>query len=251
MSAPLTANSAKAAQRIGGNLQRFPIAYRAAALGIRAVGLMRRKRQIAAYLEANQRRYLRIGSGSHTDPGWLSVDVLPVSPSVVFMDATKPFPLPAQSFDAVQFEHVIQIFSYQSGLAALSECRRVLRSGGILRVSTPSFDLVRRLLDSSDDDPALAAYAEWSNRKFGTPAEQRDVSNAAFTANRLVRSWGNSSMYDEPTLRRALETAGFSEIVSVMPGESQYPELQGADRHHEEIGKEPNDLETLALEATA
>jgi predicted SAM-dependent methyltransferase len=239
------------AQRIGGSLQRVPVAYSAATLGVKAVGLMRRNRQIAGYLNANQRRYLRIGSGSHIDPGWLSVDLLPVSLSVVFMDATKPFPLPSESFDAVQCEHVIEHVAYEAGLAMLSECHRVLHKGGVLRIATPNLDLLRRLLDGDDDDPALAAYVERSNRRFGTPAEQRDVGNAAFTANRLVRNWGHTFIYDEPTLRKALGAAGFFEIVNVTPGESSHSELRGIDRHEEEIGKEPNELETLALEATA
>ena len=245
----LTANT-NTAQRIGGSLQRFPVAYSAATLGVKAVGLMRRNRQIAGYLNANQRRYLRIGSGSHIDPGWLSVDLLPVSLSVVFMDATKPFPLPSESFDAVQCEHMIEHVAHEDGLAMLRECHRVLRKGGVLRIATPNLDLLRRLLDG-EDDPALAAYVESSNRRFGTPIEQRDVGNAAFTANRLVRDWGHTFIYDEPTLRKALGEAGFSEIVNVTPGESSHSELRVIDRHEEEVGKESNELETLALEATA
>lgn len=247
---PLTTNT-NIVWRIGGSLQRFPVVYRAATLGVEAVGLIRRQKQIAAYLNANQRRYLRVGAGSHTEPGWLSVDLLPVSLSIVFMDATKPFPLPSESFDAVQCEHVIEHVTYDAGLAMLRECHRVLRNGGIMRIATPNLDLFRRLLDGDDDDPALAAYVEWSNRTFGTPVEQRDVGNAAFTANRFVRHWGHTFIYNEPTLRKALREAGFVEIMNVTPGESSHSALRGIDRHEEVIGKEPNELETLALEARA
>ena len=78
-------------------IQRVPPAYWAAATVLRLIGLRRRPRQIERYLAANERRRLRLGSGRHTDPGWLSADLLPVSLRVVFMDVTKPFPLPSQS----------------------------------------------------------------------------------------------------------------------------------------------------------
>jgi SAM-dependent methyltransferase len=238
-------------QRIGGRLQRYPAAYQAATLGLQALGLARRRRQIRAYLDTHERRYLRVGSGSHTDPGWLSVDLVPVSLGVVFMDVTKPFPLPPASFDAVQCEHVIEHIPYAAGQVMLTEIRRVLRPGATLRIATPNLDLVARLIRGTEDDPALAAYVEQSNRRFGGDAELSEPANPAFTANRLVRNWGHTFLYNEATLRGALLATGFSEIVTVAPGESSHPELRGVDRHDQEIGKESNELETLALEATA
>ncbi len=238
-------------QRIGGRLQRYPAAYQAATLGLQAVGLARRRRQISAYLGAHERRYLRVGSGSHTDPGWLSVDLVPVSLGVVFMDVTKPFPLPSGSFDAVQCEHVIEHIPYAAGQVMLSEIHRVLRPGATLRIATPNLDLVARLIRGAQDDPALAAYVDQSNRRFGSPDELAEVANPAFTANRLVRNWGHTFLYNEATLRRALLATGFSDIVAVAPGQSSHPELEGVDRHEQEIGRENNELETLALEATA
>ena len=219
--------------------------------GIQAFALTRRNRQIATYLGSNQQRYLRLGSSSYTDPGWLSVDLIPLPPSVVYMDATKRFPLPSQSFDAIQCEHVIEHLAYAHGTGMLAECHRVLRPGGILRIATPDLDLVRRLLDPDDADPVLTAYVNWSNQTLGTPAERDQVDNVAFTVNRLVRDWGHVFIYDEQTLRGAMAAAGFSEIVKVAPGDSAHAALRGIDRHQDEIGEASNKLETLALEATA
>ncbi len=227
------------------------MAHQAATLGLQALGLARRRRQILAYIDTHEHRYLRVGSGSHTDPDWLSVDLVPVNLSVVFMDVTKRFPLPSECFSAVQCEHVIEHISYASGGAMLREIHRVLRPGGILRIATPNLDLVGRMIGSTNDDPVLAAYVERSNRRFGSTDEMTELTNPAFTANRLVREWGHTFLYNEPTLRSALTQAGFSAIVTVAPGESSHSELRGIDRHEQEIGKENNELETLALEATA
>ena len=238
-------------QRIGGRLQRYPVAHRGATLGIQGVGRMRRRRQIDAYLQAHERRYLRVGSGSHTDPGWLSVDLVPVSRSIVFMDVTKRFPLPTASFDAMQCEHVIEHLSYAGGQVMLGEIRRVLRPGGILRIATPNLDLVSRLIRGTDGDHELATYVQRLNAADDSPAEGTQITNPAFTANRLVRDWGHTFLYNEQTLRDSLGKAGFSELVTVRPGDSAHEELRAIDRHGREIGAVNNQLETLALEATA
>lgn len=239
------------AQRVGGALQHVPPAYWAASTALQLIGRRRRPRQIERYLEAHERRRLRLGSGRHTDPGWLSADLVPVSRGVVFIDATRPFPLPSASFDLVHCEHVIEHLRYEGGLAMLAECHRVLRPGGILRIATPNLALVARLIAADGADPALAGYVRWTNETFGTAAERRDAGNPAFAANRLVRSWGHTFIYDAATLRAALAGAGFRDIVAVTPGSSAHAELCGVDRHHEEIGAPANDLETLAFEATA
>jgi predicted SAM-dependent methyltransferase len=236
-------------QRVGGWLQGYPPLYGAVARGVQGVGLLRRKRQIESYLGSHTQRFLRLGSGSHVDSGWLSADLLPVTPAVVYINATKEFPLPADSFDAVQCEHMIEHISYESGLVMLREIRRVLRPNGVLRIATPNVDLVRRLLDGPSDDPALARYVEWSNRSFGNSEE--DVENPVFTVNRMVRNWGHTFLYDEATLRHALELAGFRDIVRVTPHQSEHAFFQGMDRHQTEVGDEQNLLETLALEGTA
>lgn len=243
-------------EQVDGSLRkRAPGAHRVATMGIQAVGVIRRKAQITAYLDANEPRLLRLGSSRQVDPGWLSADIrgLLVGRDIVFMDATKQFPLPSRSFDAVQCEHVIEHVTYKAGLAMLRECRRVLRDDGVMRILTPNLQFVRRLIDGADD-PALVEYVEWSNRRVSEPVaavEPKDLRNACFAANRLLRNDGHMFIYDEATLRGALETAGFSEIVSVAPGESTHPQLQGADRHGDEVGRGFNELETLAVEASA
>ena len=58
-----------------------------------------RQRQISSYMASNDVRKLHIGAGPNLIPGWLNTDLDPAYRSMVFMDATKPFPFPARSFD--------------------------------------------------------------------------------------------------------------------------------------------------------
>ncbi len=201
-----------------------------------------RRRRIAAYLTGAGPKYLKIGAWNHTDPGWLATDINPKFPGVVYLDATKPWPVPARSFDAVDCEHVIEHVTYESGLNLLRECRRALKQGGVLRVSTPRMELIPELLSGAE-----SRYAEWSNCTFG---EGGEGANPCFTINRMVREWGHTFIYDEATLTEAMHIAGFDDVVKCRPGESAHAALIGIDRHAEEVGEENNRSESLILEAS-
>jgi hypothetical protein len=57
--------------------------------------------------------------------------------------------------------------------------------------------------------------------------------------------------YDQQTLRRILEDAGFVDIVRWEPGESGDPALRGVESHGRALGDEDvNRFETLVLEGT-
>jgi predicted SAM-dependent methyltransferase len=168
---------------------------------------------------------------------------------MMYLDATKRWPLPSASFQYVVCEHMITQVTYDAGLAVMREARRVLLPRGVLRISTEDLDVVRRLPDS--DDPEARRYIEWSNRTFGTPSQQIDASNPAHVLNRLMRSWGNTYLYDEATMRSALDRAGFVEVVRCKPDESLHPELARVDRHATLIGEVANQVESMIFEATA
>lgn len=244
---------ARSAKRL---LRSVPLVVDVADRGRTAVRRARSPKQIEAYLGSHQKRKLRLGAGFHALPGWLSVDIARGLQNVVYMDLTKPFPLPSDSFDFAQCEHMIEHIPYGSGLSMLGETHRVLRKGGVLRIATPDLDVVRRLLTDGETDPLLRAYVDWSDRIGRAWADEDAVEpigtgNPAYAVNRYMRWFGHMFIYDERTLREALESAGFHDVVVVAPGESAHPDLRGIDRHHEEIGEQPNLIETLVMEATA
>lgn len=215
------------------------------------VARARQQADIRSYLgQSGAPRLLRIGSGPHVDEGWLCTDFNVTTRGITFLDARRAFPLPGGSFDAVACEHMIEHVGFEQGRALLAECRRVLRRGGVLRISTPDLDTVRRLPDRPED-PVVSRYLVWSNDTFGTPSERADASNPAFVVNRLMREWGHTFLYDEPTLRRALADAGFPSVTRAIPGRSEIPYLVGVDRHMDEIGEAFDALETMVFEAVA
>jgi predicted SAM-dependent methyltransferase len=181
--------------------------------------------------------------------GWLCTDVRPVKASPVYLDATKPWPMPSRSFGYVGCEHMIEHVPYDAGLRVLSEAHRVLLPDGVLRVSTPNLDVIRLLPDLNDPD--VQEYVRWSNQVFGSPMERAEPDSPIHALNRAMRAWGHQYLYDQATLRKALTAAGFRNVVCCEPGQSQHPKLVGVDRHATEIGEVPNRVESLILEATA
>jgi predicted SAM-dependent methyltransferase len=238
-------------QRIGGMLQHLPPAHRAAVLILQGQGLMRRSRQVADYMRdvPSDQRGLFVGSGAITLDGWLCSDLVPVRPSIMYLDATKHWPIPSASFRYIVSEHMLEQVPYDDGLQVLAEAHRILVSGGVLRISITDLDVVRRLPDS--DDPEVREYIQWNNRAYGSAAERVDATNPAHAVNRLMRFFGHTYLWDQTTLRTALAGVGFHGITRCDPGRSQHAKLVGADRHAVLIGEAANRLESLIFEATA
>lgn len=172
---------------------------------------------------------LHLGSGSVALPGWLNVDNQAYPGVDRVLDVTQGLP-----FGGVRFifaEHFMEHLRYEDARVLLAECRRALRRGGVLRLSTPNLDWVwashyRRVLS-----PELEALA-------------------CFGMNRAFRGWGHQFLWNEATLTAALQDAGFSRIVRRAYGESEHEELRGIE-HHEQNADWEGHSHILIVEASA
>ena len=164
---------------------------------------------------------LQIGSGSANKNGWLNSDVKRHTPETFVLDATQHFPLPDDFFDYVYAEHIIEHIEYHEGCFMLRECRRVLKSGGVVRIVTPSISFLLGLF-STDRSAVQDSYLNWSVKNYVHPSLPP---LPAFTFNLFVRAWGHRFIYDRDALRRAFSEAGFSDITECKLGESEHPFL--------------------------
>ena len=205
-----------------------------------------RDTRIAAYLRDHDVRKLQLGTGSNPLDGWLNTDVADFRRrnEVVYLDARRAFPLPDGSFDVVFSEHVIEHLTYSEGRRCLAECRRVLRPGGRIRIATPSLDRLLRLYreDLSDLE---RRYLRWSVDTFVRDA---DAYLPGFVVNNMFWNFAHRFVYDERTLRHALEAVGFVDVEPWPVGESGDPRLVGLERHMRSVA-EFNAFETMVLEA--
>jgi predicted SAM-dependent methyltransferase len=167
-------------------------------------------RQIArSYLHQWQVRKLHVGCGRNLLSGWLNADAMPLSRKTLLMDATRPFCFEDDTFDYIFCEHMIEHISYQHGLNMLAECRRVLKTSGKIRISTPDLAFVIGLYQG-DKSPLEWEYIRWANRTFVHGVAE---DNRGFVINNLMRNWGHTFLYDENTLTGAMESVGFTNVV--------------------------------------
>jgi predicted SAM-dependent methyltransferase len=204
------------------------------------------RRGVIQYCSRNPVSRLHLGAGDSTLPGWLGTDIAPGSPGILCMDARKPFPVPDQSFNYVFCEHMIEHISWHEGAFMLRECYRIIRPGGTIRIATPDLAVLLGLY-CNDVSPAGDNYIKWITDNF---IKNGNLYRPAFVINNAFHNWGHIFLYDGDLLERALQSAGFVDIVPCRPNESEDETLRGIELHGKRIGNEKiNEFETMVFEA--
>lgn len=152
-------------------------------------------------------------------------------------DHTRPFPLGDECFDWVYAEHFIEHLSWEGAVAWLVEVRRLLKTGGVLRLTTP--DLERYVRGYLDRGGGFFAEHRRRLRDMGLEVPNR----RAWMVNQIFYGWGHQWIYDLDELRAVLQSAGFDPalVVPCAFQRGRLPELCQLDR------PERND-ETLYVE---
>jgi len=110
--------------------------------------------------------YLNLGCGATFDPRWVNCDFAPSSPGIRRFDASAPLEYQTESVDVVYSSHMLEHLAPEKARSFLSECRRVLRPGGILRLAVPDLEGIARgylrELDGVDAGiPGAAVRRSW------------------------------------------------------------------------------------------
>jgi predicted SAM-dependent methyltransferase len=224
-------------------------AVRTARVGVddikKLYGFMIRSRKIERYFGDSAIRKVQLGTSHSLIAGWLNTDLLPSSPEVVYLDATRRFPFKDSTIDYVFSEHVIEHVEYQSALAMLRECYRVLKPGGKIRMSTPDLRVLVGLL-SSEKTASQNFYIDFAMRKF---LPDITFCKEVFVINNAFRAWGHQFLYDRQTIETTMRTIGFENIRFYRPGESPDENLRGLESHGRVMEcEEFNQFEAFAIE---
>lgn len=202
-----------------------------------------REEALAKYLQAHASARLQIGTGTNPLSGWYNTDLIP-GDGIFYVDAREPLPFPSRRFEYVFSEHLLEHINWDDGGRFLSECYRVLKPGGKLRIATPNLRFLVELCTANKSE-LQEKYTRWSIDRF-VPDRQRYLDG--FVLNNFFYSWGHRFIYDPATLTHAFEKAGFQEIVECRVGESADENLRGLEAHGRHIPPEYNELETLIIE---
>jgi len=179
-----------------------------------ARAMRRRMRQLASrpFTPRDVKR-LHVGSGPLIRAGWTNIDMDRFPGVDYVMDVRGG--LPFRNVRHIYAEHFLEHLTFDDGLRFLRECRRVLSSDGVLRLSTPNL-----------------AWVWQTHYRDGASVEQ------CFDINKAFRAWGHQFLYDFPTLAAALREAGFAAVTACRYGESADPELRGLERHERSFDTE-------------
>lgn len=111
-------------------------------------------------------RFLNLGCGTRYHSGWTNVDFVSTGPGVIAHNLLKGIPFQSNEFDLVYHSHVLEHFSRNDGKAFITECHRVLKKDGIIRIAVPDLEgIARQYIDILDrslkgDDSAIMNY-DW------------------------------------------------------------------------------------------
>ena len=210
----------------------------------RAVSYVTSPHIISTYMRTHSVRALQIGAGTNNLPGWLNTDIEPVS-GQAYLDATKPFPLPDQSFKYIFSEQVIEHLTYEDGLFMLKECYRVLTPGGKIRLATPNLLKFVELFQGAKTE----AMQQYMQRKLHWHGWPTNASPECYILNLQLRSWGHEFVYDPRTLTDSLERAGFRMVTQFPHGASDDPQLRIEFRHEDPGISAVSDYEAMVFQA--
>lgn len=169
---------------------------------------------------------LHIGCGPIHIGGWINFDIQHFQAVDVICDAQVGLPISSAQF--IFAEHFIEHLSFDGAMRFLKDCRSVLISNGVLRLSTPNLDWVWATSYSSRWRPTSASTAEIN------PTEWRhDASSTVdcVSLNLAFRGWGHEFLFNKSTLEYALLTAGFSNLEWCRYRESCHEELSELEKH--------------------
>ena len=174
--------------------------------------LAARRQQLSRQRHIPDGDRLHLGCGTNLLEGWINADWIEESSAppgtaeksdrIFIMDATKAFPFQNDQMQYIFCEDFIEHFDQQQGVHIIAECSRILRPGGIWRISTPSFDANLEVQCLSKGAAGIW-HGGWE--------------------------WGHKLLYSKTYLLPILKRAGFDPVDEVPSRSSSNPILCNID----------------------
>lgn len=96
--------------------------------------------------------YIHLGCGPINAEGFINIDVLPYSHVHYIRQVDDLSIFPDEYADLIYASHVLEHLSYHDVPRVLREWYRVLKKGGILRISVPDFDKIIKIYFAEQED---------------------------------------------------------------------------------------------------
>jgi SAM-dependent methyltransferase len=153
------------------------------------------------------------GCGEYPEPGWTNSDIKETPGIDISCDIRDGLPLERDTFDYIVSHHALPEIPMTEIVGVLEELRRVLKPGGVLRISLP------------DLDKGIQAYLANDREYFLVPDKDASTIGGKLVTQLLWYGWSRSLFthdYAEELLRKAgfrtVEQCSFRETKSEFPG---------------------------------
>lgn len=100
----------------------------------------------------NGKVYIHLGCGPINAQGFINIDLKPYSHIHYIQDVETLSMFPDESADLIYASHVLEHISHSKLSEVLKEWHRVLKRGGILRLSVPDFEKIINIYLSEEKD---------------------------------------------------------------------------------------------------
>lgn len=170
---------------------------------------------------------VNFGCGSNRLEGWNNFDM--------DVDIRKPLPMSSNSVHFILAEHVLEHTTHRQAWGFLCECKRILKSGGVVRIGVPD---ITHIWDCCNEEYRRAVQA--GGHGDGTTAS---------CVRAAVFDHGHESVWNEELLITVMSAVGFW-CRRRTYGISAHPELQNVEGHHKVVGISNAALETAVVEGT-
>lgn len=153
-------------------------------------------------------------------------------PDIDLLDIRKKFPLESNSVDYIYCSQVLEHFERYETLGILRESLRVLKPGGLIRISVPDIskmmDIYREMSKSSPESAANEINRIW----WGYEKDGPKPSLFSKISKLFIRD--HQWHYDKISMKRILLEVGFSKIKFQSFQKGNFPELNKLemDIHH-------------------
>lgn len=173
--------------------------------------------------------YCNLGCGQAVRYGYCNADFFDMHAKITSrknkkldweIDLRYPLNCDDNFFCGVFLEHVIEHVDISHGRRLLKEIHRILRPGGILRITAPSLE---KYIDYYNGNVPHKKFLKWDNR-----------GEALWS---LAHNWNHRSVYDYSLLEMILKEANFANITrcEFLTGQDKMLLLDGEDRSWETL----------------
>jgi predicted SAM-dependent methyltransferase len=214
---------------------------------------------------------LHLGCGTNTPDGWINLDgswnawlvqyprirnlmrainLLPAHANkvnwgsgIVIHDVRKPLPFPDCSMEAIYASHLLEHLYLNEACKLLSECHRIIKPGGVLRIVVPDLKFIvedyysARPEHKNTGKHAPECAADTLNKKLLMRDQNSPSGNIFYRIYTVFKDFHSHKWsYDAESLIWYFEQAGFKDVYEMMVYKSRIMQIEHIEKAERILG---------------